>query len=168
MKKFPKTMSHSVTLLSLLPCFDKLLHCHTVYSWKGLNSFFTKILCWQWESRAKTNSCTSQGLSMGLRSGLCDGQSMCENDFFCSWSTLSQFKSWPYHFGVYIRWPDVLFYLEMPAFLSFGSNSGLSYDHLHPAATSLTAVCRAALLFFLFNAVTARWVTSCSCCDTLK
>ena len=67
-------------------CFDNLMQCHNIYFHPELHSFLAKILYWWQESRTIPSvfSSTSQRLSMGLKSGLCGGQFMCENDSSCS------------------------------------------------------------------------------------
>ena len=71
---------------SLWHCFDKLLQCHKIYFHPVLHQFSPGSCIDDGRVRPlrKAFSSTSQSFSMGLRSGLCGDQSMCENDVSCS------------------------------------------------------------------------------------
>ena len=67
-------------------------------------SFFCQDLVWWWGVRplCKVFSSTSQRFSVGLRSGLCGGQSMFENDVSCS--LYHSFTDWARWIVVFSFW----------------------------------------------------------------
>lgn len=67
--------------MHLLWHFFLLLQCHKIFI-VSVHSIFTKILYW-WEMDNHAKPSPVQP-SSGLRSGLCGGQSMCDNDVSCS------------------------------------------------------------------------------------
>ena len=92
---------------SLWHFFDKLLQCHKIY-FRPVLQYFSPRSCidnGRVRPLRKAFSSTSQRFSVGLRSRLCGGQSMCENDLSCSLN--HSFTIWP-------RWILALSSWNMP------------------------------------------------------